>query len=55
MLKGLTVTIPSEWFYSPSQKKYIRWNEFGCICFDRVVIAAQCTVTFLRSIEFPQI
>jgi hypothetical protein len=24
-------------------------------CFDRVVIAAQCTATFLRSIVLPQI
>ena len=26
-----------------------------CICFDGVVIAAQCTATFLRSIVLPRI
>ena len=30
------------------------WS-FICICFDGMVIAAQCTATFLRSIVLPRI
>ena len=46
--------LTSKYEYMERKESVCSQNNCICICLDGVVIAAQCTATFLRSIVLPE-